>query len=96
MISKYLVCLGFLTVISLSCKKGYEEFTGTIKDFTGLDGCGKVIVLDNGTVLEPGEFSFGTIFTTDKRVAISYQKMDNKNSNCMVGPIVKILTLRYL
>jgi len=83
-------------MMSLSCSKERVAFSGTIKDFTGLDGCGLVIILDNGTVLEPAVLPTGVILIPDKKISFTYQNLANKYSICMAGPIVKILALRYL
>lgn len=97
MFLKTLFCVVIFFTATASCnKQNTEELYGTVKDYTGLDGCGMVIVLDNGTNLEPAVLPSGTTLTADKRVSVSYRNLSNRVSNCMVGPIVEILTLRYL
>lgn len=61
---------------------------GTVKDYTGLDGCGLIIVLDNGTKLEPKQRPDATF--KDKRVALSY-KDAHTASICMVGTVADIM-----
>jgi hypothetical protein len=76
----------------------------TIRDLTGLDGCGWVFELEDGTRLEPvwdqGFCGFGEIgekkslndfeLVDGKPVLINYQIVENGVSICMVGPVVKI------
>jgi hypothetical protein len=62
----------------------------TMLDLAGLDGCGFVLELEDGTRLEPlnlGEFDF-----TPKdglKLRVSY-KEEPSGSICMVGPSVRI------
>lgn len=50
------------------------SFAGTIKDLTGLDGCGYVIELDNGAVLEPvRRFWCGTGLTDEQLAEMEKQ-----------------------
>jgi hypothetical protein len=72
----------------------------TVKDLTGLDGCGFVFELEDGTRLEPyiptqntsGQPSPLQNFTlTDgQRVTIDYQVRNDVASVCMAGPMVEI------
>ena len=83
--------------LSGSCnKERLEEYTGIIKDYTGLDGCGLVIVLDNGANLEPAAVPVNITLIADKRVSIKYRILTHRVSNCMVGSIVEVVRLRYL
>ncbi len=86
----------FLALL-VSCNKNIsDEETGIVKDYTGLDGCGLVIVLDSGTNLEPASLPANVTLIADKRVTIKYRTLTDRASNCMIGPIVKIVSLRYL
>jgi hypothetical protein len=106
----------FITVlsVSLSCKK--EDITkksdcntlATVRDLTGLDGCGFVFELKDGTRLEPRRLYrcgtppqarevtddplFNFVFAEGKKVKIGYEKLESV-SICMVGPVVKITCL---
>jgi hypothetical protein len=103
----------FITVlaVSFSCKK--EEaikksgcaIPATVRNFTGLDGCGFVFELEDGTRLEPLRSGYcGTpplpkevtedplynfTFADGKKVKIEYEKTESV-SICMVGQTVKI------
>lgn len=88
-----LICTSFM---NFSCSKQQEEITGTVKDYTGLDGCGLVIVLDNGTNLEPVSLPANVTLIADRRVSIKYRTLTDRATNCMAGTIVEITSLRYL
>lgn len=96
-----------MLVLFSGCKKDIESCSvpATVRDLTGLDGCGFVFELENGTRLEPlrilrcgtppvaKESSedplLGFEFQDGKKVLISYEKTESP-SICMVGPVVKI------
>ena len=81
----------------------------TVKDLTGLDGCGFVFELADGTKLEPQMLFFcGTPplpkevtenplynfqWVDGKQVRIAYEEIPDAASICMVGKIVKITCL---
>lgn len=65
----------------------------TVKNFTGLDGCGFVIVLDDGTKLEPAKRNdaFNSfVFKDNQAIALSYTVLRNTGSICMVGQAIQI------
>jgi hypothetical protein len=103
-----------LAIASVSCKKD-DSVTksncttyATVRDLTGLDGCGFVFELADGTRLEPLRIGYcGTPplpkevpndplysfeFIAEKKVKIGYEKVESV-SICMVGPVVKITCL---
>jgi hypothetical protein len=62
----------------------------TIEDYTGLDGCGLVIKLTTGEVLEPMNLNGFNITPTDgMKVWVKYHEV-GLMSICMVGPTVEI------
>src|SRR5687768_16221854 len=91
---------------SVPCTQGVEA---TVRDLTGLDGCGFVFELEDGTRLEPLRMFFsGTMplpkevtedplyqfeFVEGKKVVIGYETQNDMGSYCMVGPVVKITCL---
>jgi hypothetical protein len=99
-----LLLLGFVT----SCQKKTEatpdecRTLGTIKDFTGLDGCGWMLVLDNGEKLNPlmmlrcgtppvAEEPIDKIKWADgKRVRFDYKERKDLAGTCMAGKTVEI------
>lgn len=73
----------------------------TVRNLTGLDSCGFVFELDNGTRLQPympaGNVTgakqsplLNFIFTDGQRVSIAYQVRNDIATVCMVGPVVEI------
>ena len=92
----YSVILSIAPILFSNCSKSSLEYTpGTVKDYTGLDGCGLVIVLDNGKNLEPVSLPSGITLIPDRRVEVKYKNVEMA-TNCMVGYTVKITHLRYL
>jgi hypothetical protein len=93
--------------LNVSCDTGVRA---TVRDLTGLDGCGFVFELRNGTRLEPQRMLycgtpplpkeitedplFGFEFVDGKQVIIGYEVAEDAGSICMVGPIVKITCLQ--
>lgn len=93
-------------LMRVSCNVGVSA---TVRDLTGLDGCGFVFELEDGTRLEPNRIGYcGTPplpkeitedplfdfeFIDGKRVIIGFEEVDGAAGICMVGPIVKITCL---
>lgn len=93
-------------LMRVSCNDGVRA---TVRDLTGLDGCGFVFELEDGTRLEPNRIGYcGTgplpkeitedplfdfEFIDGKQVIIGFEEVDGMASICMVGPIVKITCL---
>ena len=95
----YTVCLEVLTAdgcTSTYCSDIYVQgpldcnLTGTVKDYTGLDGCGLLIELDNGVVLEPAEMVPNFVIYDGQRVRLSYTELKDRASICMAGVIARI------
>ena len=90
----FIYLLAFILVLHLSgCNKGTCENAqkAKIKDLTGLDGCGMVIQLQNGSYLEPTNLHEMDIEIKDgQKIWISYHSIPNLSSICMVGEIVEI------
>ena len=84
-----------LTLLASTCKKADTEILGTVKDFTGFDGCKIMIVLDSGQRLEIVSKPDNVTLIPDKKVAITYKEV-SRVSICMAGLTVEIITLRYL
>ena len=88
---------GLLFIIS--CEDKDEtldcDIKATLRDYTGLDGCGFVLVLENGEVLEMGGFDEEPDFQFNDgmEVSISYEEMQGMATICMVGPIVRIMCM---
>ena len=87
----------FILFFSLNCSDEETscEIKATLRDYTGLDGCGFVLVLDNGEVLEMGGFDEEPDFQFNDgmEVSISYEEMQGVATICMVGSIVRIMCM---
>jgi hypothetical protein len=95
--------------LKISCNDGVNA---TVRDLTGLDGCGYVFELADGTRLEPMRLLYcGTPplpkevtedplydfeFIDGKHVRIRFEEMPDAASACMVGKIVKITCIEEL
>jgi hypothetical protein len=102
-------------LVFISCKKDGDiikiskcSTAATVRDLTGLDGCGFVFELEDGTRLEPLRIGYcGTpplpkeitndplynfVFVNGKKVKIGYERLESP-SICMVGQVVKITCL---
>jgi hypothetical protein len=89
---KFLIFSTFLLLIFSACDRTSCENAqaATIEDYTGLDGCGLVIKLQNGEVLEPVNLNDFNITPTDgMKVWVKYHEV-GMMSICMVGPTVEI------
>ena len=91
-----------LALLVFSCEEKEEtldcDIKATLRDYTGLDGCGFVLVLDNGEVLEMGGFDEEPDFQFNDgmEVSISYEEMQGMATICMVGPIVRIMCMETI
>ena len=74
------------------------DIKAILRDYAGLDGCGFVLVLENGGVLEMGDFDEEPDFKFNDgmKVSISYEEMRDMASICMVGPIVRIICMETI
>ena len=90
-ISAIAIALSVLTLASCDKKSSCDNAVkGTLKDLTGLDGCGMVIELKNGDKLEPSNLSDFNIELNDgQKVWVEYHSIWAA-SICMVGEAVEI------
>jgi hypothetical protein len=88
--------LSFFLMSGFQCAKDNNlEANGTVQDFTGLDGCSLLIVLDSGERLEPVSLPENTILMANRRVFVKYKPVQ-KFSVCMAGVTAEITHLQYL
>jgi hypothetical protein len=70
---------------------------GIVRDYTGLDGCGYIIEMDNGEKLEPVEMTDTSFhFYDGQHVEVWYTELTDVGSFCMAGKIVRIDSIRAL
>jgi hypothetical protein len=93
--------------LQVSCNEGVAAI---VRDLTGLDGCGFVFELEDGTRLEPymtgycgtpplpKEVTENPLYNFEwvdgKEVIIGFEEVKDAASICMAGPIVKITCLQ--
>ncbi len=95
---KYTVCLTIVTVDSCSSTRcdtlvikpeAWCSLTGVVVDETGLDGCGLMIRLDNGEMLEPAIMPDFRL-RPGMRVRLAYTELTDVATICMAGKVVQI------
>ncbi|HFC00797.1 MAG TPA: hypothetical protein ENJ53_08340 [Phaeodactylibacter sp.] len=92
----------FFLVVAKKCdtnKNGNNPCTevGTLKDFTGLDGCGFLIVMDDGEKLQPVKYADKNIHPKDgQRIKFSYKEITDLAGICMAGKMVEITCIEFL
>lgn len=59
--------------------------TGTVLDYAGTGGCGIVIELDNGSLIQPLYYPEGFIFTEGQRVRVEYSELNKVVNACDKG-----------
>ena len=95
--SRYFL-LAALPLLAFSCRKTDENpgcgTPATVRNLTGFDGCGYVLVLDSGKRLEPHGDAWQSFAKHDgDRVTISYE-VEPAASICMVGEGVKLTCIQ--
>ena len=96
---KLFLILPLYLVLLSAChnnKMHTDELQGTVTDVTGLDGCGIVIKLDNGTTLQPIVLPQGFQLQKDKRVRLRYKVLKDRMTTCMNGTTAEIISINYL
>ncbi len=108
-----LVLPAFIIMIMSSCTDEHIESDcqtpATVRNLSGLDGCGWVFELNDGAKLIPywpwfcgtpplpkamtEDPLYNFEFAEGKVVFINYELMPDMNSVCMAGPVVKITCL---
>jgi len=86
-----LIDITFVELLVSTC-----ELTGTVKDYTGFDGCSYIIELDIGKKLEPVLVDTPFVFRDNQRVKLSYRELPEFASICMVGIIAEITCIEEI
>lgn len=76
-----------------ACDCSYP-YSGEIVDYTGLDGCGLMIELSNGEVLEPKTWPADFTPVEGMQIELNYREITSVASVCMAGKIAEILCVR--
>jgi hypothetical protein len=91
-----LVALATASCEKITCDEGPENpcdggVTATILDYTGLDGCGWVIRMNDNSVKEPiNLMDFDLDLIDGQEVYVSYHLAPEMASFCMVGELIEI------
>ncbi len=98
---KYLLCFVILAgCFSCKVKSTLSEecnTVGTVKDFNELDGCGLLIELENGDLLNPLKIIPDFQLEARQIISFSYRTMENMKSSCRgEKAIVEIICIRAL
>ena len=99
---RYIILFITLFFIAFTCKDDIPTLCengvpAKITDLTGLDGCSFVVELESGERLEPlnlGDFNIELVDSLE--VTVSYEKVPDMASICMVGKIVRITCLELI
>ncbi len=67
---------------------------GKVQDFTGLDGCRLLIVLEHGSRLEP--INYSETLKNEQTIMFNYETVEDAISICMAGKIVRLTCLEVM
>jgi len=98
----------FIILLSISCTPTQNiddvkeetkkcETVGTVKSFSGLDGCGLLIVLESGKKLQPAVIEDKNFKLQDgQKIRFNYEPEGGMMSICMAGMMVKITCIEEI
>ncbi|HAD97040.1 MAG TPA: hypothetical protein DCG19_06505 [Cryomorphaceae bacterium] len=92
-IAKFQNGVKYFTKGACGCKYPYS---GIVRDLTGLDGCGEVIQLLDGSYLEVASLPNGFTLETGQDLEFDYMERTDLASICMAGKIVDITCRRAI
>ncbi len=75
------------------CGCDYKS-SGTVVDYTGLDGCGLVIEMEGGKILEPVKLPADYTLVAGTVVEFNYRVITTHASSCMSGELADIVCIR--
>ncbi len=87
------LCFIGTSLLSTGCDKNSNTnyVSGTLRDYTGLDGCNWIIVLEDSSKLEPVNLaSFDLELRDGLKLQFSYHERTDLTSICMVGRMAEI------
>lgn len=91
----FLLAISFLVIPSCNTAKDSGDdqckHSGTVKDYTGLDGCKWMIEMSNGEKLQPiSETGEALPFFDGQLIKFSYKEVKDGMSICMAGKMVRL------
>lgn len=96
---KIFLLLSLLFFISFGCKSPQSgavaancDHTGTLKDYTGLDGCKWMIETDAGKKLLPAKIDPAFKMKDNLKIRFSYKELDAMGSICMAEDMIVEIT----
>ena len=98
----FVVAVSCLGLMSISCEKDYTDCDRAyeVKDYTGLDGCGLVLVPlhdKNARTLEPINIDdFNVDIRPGTSLCITFDIRTDLASICMVGDVVSLRSVTVL
>ena len=98
------ICISLIAYISCESEDTDKDtklnagvVTGTLLDYTGLDGCGFLIKLDNGDIFEPVNLDTLPITIRDgQRIQFTYQPATDIDSYCMAGEVIVVTWVKEI
>ncbi|SHE67632.1 NigD-like protein [Mariniphaga anaerophila] len=87
------------TVFFVSCQEEEDltfQETGVVVDYSGMNYCGFVIELDNGTKIQPHNYPKDFEFVQGQRILVDYVMLPNIISTCDKGTACDILNVQEL
>jgi PKD repeat protein len=85
-----------IVITCLEVLPPFCEYTGTVKDYSWLDGCWYLIELDNGNILNPVIVDTPFVFRDNQRVRLSYLEVTGMVTACMKGITAEITCLEEI
>jgi hypothetical protein len=97
-ISRLIILFFMVLFIDTGCDKLTDEeafiepqtMHGVVKDMSQTNGCGLVVVLDNGTVIVPYKLDTSMILAEGQEVEIAYTELTDTNYYCNAGVVADV------
>jgi hypothetical protein len=71
-----------------------QTMHGVVKDMSNVDGCGLVIVLDNGSTIVPYQLDTSMILAEGQEVEVAYTELSNTDYSCSAGTVADITWMK--
>lgn len=94
---KSLIIILGLILSTQACSKNscVNSKSGVLKDYTDIDGCGWIILLDDGTKLEPINLSeFDIALENGKKISVRYKYSNSGSLICMTGKRIELQCIK--
>lgn len=71
-----------------------QTMHGVVKDMSHVEGCGLVIVLDDGSVIVPYQLDTSLILAEGQEVEVAYTELANADYGCNVGAVADVTWMK--